>query len=263
MNMQDNEFDDLFRNKLDNFEAEPSAKVWPGIENELGRKDAGKGGFFILKIAASIIVLLTAGILFIPKGHKDQHQKPDKIVKSNPKLGVMEPEQTQVAAPAGKDAQLAVAPLQYSHTISPVITKRKVSTPSDQHVIINPKQEETIAKVEPTTPVVISQKPEIKMPLTTQDTAARLIAKSDVPDVVAPAKVEPTIVAQAPFNSAPKQTVKRRGIHNFGELVNLVVAKVDKRKDKAIEFSDSDDDDSSVTGINIGPFKIKKENNKD
>ena len=31
MDMQDNEFDELFRSKLDEFEMEPSAKVWPGI----------------------------------------------------------------------------------------------------------------------------------------------------------------------------------------------------------------------------------------
>ena len=35
MDMQDKEFDELFRAKLDGFEAEPSANVWPGIADEL------------------------------------------------------------------------------------------------------------------------------------------------------------------------------------------------------------------------------------
>lgn len=263
MNMQDNEFDDLFRNKLDNFEAEPTGKVWSGIDSELSKNDIGKRGFLLLKIAASIIVLLTAGLLFIPKGHQDQ-QKPNRIVKSNPKPEVAKPEQAPVVTPVTKDEQLVAATVQHNHTTPLlVVTKRNiVKEPSVKSATINNNQQETIAKVEPTVPVVASQKPDIKVPSTTPDTTVHLIAKAGVPDI-APAKVKPIIIAQAPVNNTPKTVVKRRGIHNFGELVNLVVAKVDKRKDKAIEFSDSDDDDSSVTGINIGPFKIKKENNKD
>lgn len=263
MNMQDNEFDDLFRNKLDNFAAEPPGKVWAGIDNELGKKDTGNRGFFILKIAASIIVLLTAGLLFIPKGQKDQHQKPNRVVKSNSKPDVIKLDQESVTTPVTKKAQLAVAPVQHNRTTSsPIVTKRHViNEPGVQKAIPNNSSQETIAKVEPT-PVIASEKPDVKIPTVTIDTAKRLIAKADVPDVVAPVKVNPAIVAQAPVNNVPKATVKRRGIHNFGELVNLVVAKVDKRKDKAIEFSDTDDD-SSITGINIGPFKIKKGNNKD
>ncbi|MGN6639494.1 MAG: hypothetical protein ACTHJ8_11330 [Mucilaginibacter sp.] len=264
MNMQDNEFDDLFRNKLDNFEAEPTGKVWPGIHSELNKNDTGKRGFFILKIAASIVVLLAAGLLFIPKSHQDQQQKPNKIVKSNPKAEVTKPEQAPVVTPVTKDEQLVAAMVQHNHTVPLLVVNKRnvVKERSVKNATINNNQQETIAKIEPTAPVIASQKPDVKVPSATPDTTAHLIAKADVPDI-APAKVKPIIIAQAPVNNTPKTVVKRRGIHNFGELVNLVVAKVDKRKDKAIEFSDSDDDDSSVTGINIGPFKIKKENNKD
>jgi hypothetical protein len=34
---------------------------------------------------------------------------------------------------------------------------------------------------------------------------------------------------------------------------------VDKRKDKLIEFSSKDDDESLITGINLGIIKVKKE----
>ena len=33
--MQDKEFDDQFRSKLDNFEVEPAAQVWQNIDTEL------------------------------------------------------------------------------------------------------------------------------------------------------------------------------------------------------------------------------------
>ena len=53
--------------------------------------------------------------------------------------------------------------------------------------------------------------------------------------------------------------VKRKHkIHSFGDLVNLVVDKVDKRKDKVLEFTDDGDGDSNLTGVNLGIVKIKK-----
>jgi hypothetical protein len=47
----------------------------------------------------------------------------------------------------------------------------------------------------------------------------------------------------------------------LGGLINALIAKVDRRQDKLIEFSDSDDDDaeSNVTGLNLGLIKIKKQ----
>ena len=48
-----------------------------------------------------------------------------------------------------------------------------------------------------------------------------------------------------------------KGIRNVGDVVNLIVNKVDKRKDKFIQFR-TDDDDSSISAINIGPFKFGK-----
>jgi hypothetical protein len=50
-----------------------------------------------------------------------------------------------------------------------------------------------------------------------------------------------------------------KNIKNVGDVVNIIVNKVDKRKDKFIQFR-TDDDDSSLSSINIGPFKIGKRN---
>jgi hypothetical protein len=57
-----------------------------------------------------------------------------------------------------------------------------------------------------------------------------------------------------------KPVAKKHGIRNFGDLVNLVVAKVDKRKDKLIQFTDSDDDESMISAVHIGAVKIKRDN---
>ena len=44
----------------------------------------------------------------------------------------------------------------------------------------------------------------------------------------------------------------------LGGLINLVIAKVDKREDKIIEFDESDEDESNLTALNLGILKIKR-----
>jgi len=70
---------------------------------------------------------------------------------------------------------------------------------------------------------------------------------------------KPVMASVVKHDAAP--VVKKRGIHNLGGLVNALISKVDKRQDKLIEFSDSDDDDanSSLTGVNLGIIKIKRQ----
>src|ERR1700743_2371629 len=91
MNMQDKEFDDLFRSKLDNFEIEPSAQVWQNIDAELDGKKRKGGLFTLLGIAASIIMLIGAGVLFLPKkvaNNSNEH----KLAHNRVKPAVVKPE---------------------------------------------------------------------------------------------------------------------------------------------------------------------------
>lgn len=56
-----NNIDQLFKNKLDNYEATPSLDAWSKIESGLTKKN--KGALW-MKIAASIILLMTVGIIY-------------------------------------------------------------------------------------------------------------------------------------------------------------------------------------------------------
>src|ERR1700733_1140743 len=67
MKMQDNEFDELFRSRLNDFEVGPSHDVWKTISLELNAGSRRKTLMPILSIAATILVLIAAGILFIPQ----------------------------------------------------------------------------------------------------------------------------------------------------------------------------------------------------
>ena len=66
--MKGNPIDDLFREKLGNHKIAPPANAWSQIEGNLAKKK--KGAFFWLSIAASVVIILTAGALYINQSEK-------------------------------------------------------------------------------------------------------------------------------------------------------------------------------------------------
>jgi hypothetical protein len=261
MNMQDNEFDDLFKSRLDNFEIEPSAQVWQNIDTELDGKHRKKSIFPMLGIAASIIVLITAGILFIPRKENvkpGRHQKNSLVAKVTPP--VTKPGNTTPVNINEPKIETVAIKQQPTDRIA------KVSHAKDTDTSVTPKQPDVqqIAKTEPVKtdeqqPEVVA---EIKKPVeliqpVAADNSTRIAAKASA-DNIAETNIKPQVITQVPIKDKPAQQPKKHGIRNFGDIVNLVVAKVDKRKDKVIEFSDDDEDGSSITGINLGVIKVKK-----
>jgi hypothetical protein len=261
MNMQDNEFDDLFRSKLDDFEMEPSGKVWTNIDAKLDGKGSKKSIVPILRIAASIIILVTAGILFIPKKENSGMVKPGKNRLAN-----------------NQATQAVVKPIAHTPANTDVIeSSRPAKTATANRVAaIQHRAESVEARVKSagqTTQVIDDTAPvktEERQMLAAGSTNPVEITNPVVPDIATPlsikqtnldetATVKPVLTAQNPLAKSASAVMKKRGIHNFGDLVNLVVAKVDKRKDKVIEFTDTDDDESTITAVNVGPIKIKKE----
>jgi len=266
--MQDKEFDDLFHSKLDNFEMEPSAQVWENIDAELkGRKK--KALLPWLSIAASIIVLVIAGILFIPKKAKDDTTKPgknnlainhpaspvvkqhqDAPVKSGPEIKTIQPESTVPVntIAAVRHTKKMIMPAKSTEQAAPVIKTEPVKVEEQQMIaaVTDPKTNEAVQHSVPgiETPLTIQQPPIDATPVT-----------HDAPEVT----TKP-VLASAQLPAAKPNKVKKHGIRNFGDLVNLVVAKVDKRKDKVIQFTDTDDDGSTLTGVHVGAINIKKDN---
>ncbi|MBS1519414.1 MAG: hypothetical protein JST50_00340 [Bacteroidetes bacterium] len=258
MNMQDKEFDDLFRSKLGGFEVQPSAEVWQNIDAELSGKKK-KGIFPMLSIAASVLILLVAGILFIPKKGVVKHNKQDTnvVAKANP--AVVKPESTKpVTSSETQQEQVAAVETPIKQTMkanqhkiktNTVEQKEQANSPitktvktDDQPLIAStatPKQDEVIKQIE-----------------LTEATSAETKEKVDNSAISLPA--QPILASNQPAKAKP--VVKKRGIRNFGDIVNLVVAKVDKRKDKLIEFKDNDDDESVISAVHLGALKIKRDN---
>jgi hypothetical protein len=271
MKMQDKEFDDLFGSKLDNFEMEPSAQVWQNIDAELDGKKK-KGSFFtLLGIAASIIMLIGAGILFMPKkvaNNSNQH-KNDKLAHNHVKPTVIKPENKApvnvqpVKAAQVADAKVPAKPIERAHH------PKKIETPvtpakEDNQLIAKAepvKQEPVKPDEQPVLAAVPDQKNEAKN-TGTQPVEIAVTAKQPE-EIKTPAvqTQQPVLASAQPAVAKENKTVvKRRGIHNIGDLVNLVVAKVDKRHDKLVVFSDTDDDESTITAFHLGAIKIKRDN---
>jgi hypothetical protein len=263
MNMQDKEFDDLFRSKLADFEVQPSAGVWQNIDTELRGKKK-KSIFPMLSIAASVLILLVAGILFIAKKGVVKPGKPDSNVMVKASPSVIKPENnTKPVNLSGTQEQLATVDTPVNKTIKanqPKITtstseKEKQANPSiTKTEVVKPEELPLIASNGTSKhEEVIKQEP-IQL---TEATSATIKNVEDNSVITLP--VQPVLAANQPAKTT-KPAVKKRGIRNFGDIVNLVVAKVDKRKDKLIQFSDTDDDESVISAVHLGALKIKRDN---
>jgi hypothetical protein len=251
MEMQDKEFDRLFRDKLEDLKIAPSRNLWPGIEAATEDTRRKRSIVPLLSIAASIIVLIAAGVLFLPKRPAIVKQQSARLAAKVTKSATHEP----VASPKATQP-IAATPSTSIAVVPAAIALRKTR---------NAKADELTVKQEarPTTEVV--QQPVIaNVPVAKPgsqpvvDTTTLIAAQSvQQAQTVKPAE----IVAAVPIKDEPVAAppAKKHRIHSFGDMLNVVIAAVDKRKDKVIEFSNTDGDEATITGINLGIIKVKKE----
>jgi hypothetical protein len=258
MNMQDNELDDLFRAKLGQLEMEPAAQVWENIQAGLGEQKK-RSWAPILSIAATVLVLLTAGTWFLLNKPVKNDQKQVVRIKATPQnTEAVEATQLPVVKTTDAEKILPQAPVKNIATVDRVA---RVKQSKSGRVVASVKQQEV---------KIVTVKDPLAQPQTTvlASVQNKPVMQSVVPEMNLNAPLndaEPTVVksvntlaANAATTSEPEKKVKRRGIHSLGGLINAVIAKVDNREDKLIEFTETDEDQSNVTGINLGLLKIKK-----
>jgi hypothetical protein len=111
----------------------------------------------------------------------------------------------------------------------------------------NARTQTEVVLVSTPTEVVDPQGPTKSLAETNYSEAIELPTKTATPSRVMFASNEPVI-----------ETETKPSIRNIGDLVNLVVEKIDKRDKKLIRFATDDDDNSSLVGINIGFIKLNK-----
>ncbi|RYD89545.1 MAG: hypothetical protein EOP54_25425 [Sphingobacteriales bacterium] len=257
MNMQDKELDALFHAKLDDLEVEPSANLWAGIAAELDA-DKKKTIMPYLSIAATILVLVTAGILFIPKA-EDATQQPVeiKITKQQPAKALQPVAQT-IKQPIIVPATGSTSAVQKIATVSVSKPAYKEITKKEQEQIIAKKIEAPVNEQQPVLAAITRNNGNLKPVV--PDTDIELSAKT-ISAESEPFKTKPVVMASANLPQTDMQEVqpvKKKKINSFGGLLNALVSKIDKRKDKLIEFDDANGE-NNITGINLGILKLKKE----
>jgi len=254
--ISDKELDKLFQQRFGDLEVEPSNDVWGNISNKLDNKVSGKRSFSIFWMAAaSVIVVISAGLWFtrpveIVKLQRSPEMAQEKVeilapsimkepitepVQEEPILVELNPGLTEFATekPAVNDFKLVAE-------ISPTTPELKPAVEQPQQVIASAVVKKPIA-TQPKQSVKVPERYSGDQSLL-DVTQADLIAKADIPE-------EQTMDEE-------HVSAGNKRIRSIAGLVNFVIARVDKREDKLIEFKDGTEG-SEISGINLGLVKIK------
>lgn len=265
--MQDKDFDRLISSKFEDFEAEPSPTLWENIADRLEDKKASLPWATYLSLAAGIMVVFTVGWVFLQKDlhTREKHHNYANLVHHDivkPATSgttasvVKQPEPVVVDSTSKNGASAARIASNSNHSHTSVSSANRVAAP------VSNKVDDVVKESQP----AVNTNPQL---ITQTGNQPNTAVKPIMPDVQLSPKTIDAVAATsvekpAVIISTEKETeepVKKRGIHNLGGLINVLVSKVDKRANKFIEFSDGEDDEAetTVTGVNMGPIKFKKQ----
>lgn len=245
--IRDKDFDQLFKDAFAEAEVTPSRDLWSSIESEIIPKKKRIIPIYWLSAAAVLLIATIGILLYQQQNTTDEHKQLASNIIEKTKSEVQEPvakdtakvvENVVPVLPVRSKAVSAIAKTKVKQDVKPALEQQQIITAPEMQ-----KQETTVAKVE-----------EPKKDIKTKIEEAILQPKEETVIVASPTAAK----TDEPINDNEQSN---KGIRNVGDVVNLIVNKMDKRKDKLIQFR-TDDDDSSLSSINIGPFKIGKRNKK-
>jgi hypothetical protein len=244
--MPDKEFDQLFRDKFEDAEIEPSANLWANIEQQLAPKR--KRVFPIYWMAAASIAIAITAMLVFQKKEKIQLHGPEETAS------VVKPTVEQnTNVTAAVSAPAAINRVNANRISGAAMKTQLVKIPSN-----NAPEKDLKNIQEPVQPMIANN----RLPIKQQD--VKPLDVVPIKDVIY--GDNQVVIAAADAQAAGVETTaneivtERKGIRNVGDLVNFVVDKVDKRDKKLVRFNTDDDDNSSIIGINIGFLKLNKKN---
>jgi len=255
--ISDKELDKLFQQRFGDLEIEPSAAVWEKITGTMDQKRRKKAFPSFWMAAASIVVLISAGLLYF---------RPQEVIKLQGSTEMAQNIEGNSSRSELSEAPLSIeAPLYSTQSekanlpeFSPV-NASEVKSNEYSLVQMSPVTEPEV-KVPAAEPVVIASEP-VKKVNQVQPKKSVKVPNRYSGDQSALDVTQPDMMAKADFqeeevNPDESEVRGQKKIRSIGSLVNFVIAKVDKREDKIIEFKDSDEG-SEVSGINLGLVKIK------
>ncbi len=235
--MKDKEFDQLFKDRLGDAEIEPSINLWNNIAE--GLKPRKKKSFSEYWIAAAIAVIIGFMLLISPKEEKIRLQGNASIV-NNHDLST-----TQSTIPKDSKREHKNDVTKHESTPLVIAPRLKEVSSKDQFIVKRSVVAKTFALNTESDHINVESKPDDDIDHVHTD---NVIAKGELSD-------------ENDANLILENEASTKGIRNVGDFVNYVVSKVDKREDKFLKFK-TDDDNSSLVGINIGFIKLNLKRNK-
>ncbi|ADY52911.1 hypothetical protein Pedsa_2363 [Pseudopedobacter saltans DSM 12145] len=234
--MSDKEFDAFFKASLEEFEEEPTKDFWVAIESETNSSepDSRKNKFPFLWAAASLI-LLGLGFVFFKSDAERVQLRSEKIEITNSQVEISETYSRPVNHPGFKPNNQAENEKRFLELMAsteledkPVEKRRRyMENLPDRSAEIKERQlVKVVSNVIDKNQDTEKQEPEIKL----QETLVQV--------------------------DSPQETKER--VRTLGDLVNFVVGKIDKRENKIIHVSKTDESDMEITGINLGLIKYRK-----
>ncbi len=243
--MQDKEFDEVIKQRFDSFEVEPSAGSWQKIAGQLGDGQKRRKVFPFFWMAAASVVVIMSSVLWL--------YRPVEIIKLQGRENV-----AIAAAPEEKLEQVFMSEPEVNEDPLPVPgnvpdlgktqNNRRPKIRSFEVALLYTRQPD---RLRPAVPQVNYPEKIVGETETPPAKDELLIALKPLPVVVS---TEETITE---ISAEVEETRPR--IKSIGGLVNFVIAQVDKRDDKIIEFKDGEEG-SEVSVINLGLLKFKNRN---
>ncbi|NEU07330.1 hypothetical protein GZH53_03295 [Flavihumibacter sp. R14] len=242
--MQDKDFDQLFKQRFEAFEVEPSGRSWDNITGQLdGQRKKGKA-FPSFWMAAASLVIMTSAVLLLyrPAEVIKLRGKADSQVAVNQKPAVneLEPLSSETVDRA-EDLRNPVDPIRRERvSVSEKQVHKSMNGPEQNAAVISEKAEMVQGDV------LIANQP---------------LTVSEMPEAEIKTEESEPILAQnvSDTDDAEPAGPARQKIKSVGGLVNFVIARVDKRDNKIIEFRDGEEG-TEVSGINLGPIRFKSRN---
>ena len=230
----ENTFDKVFKDKLGEVSVAPSPQVWENISASLEPKQQKKRVIYPwLGLAASVLLVSLGAWWFFPMNQAQVGAVKVVNVQPMPKRSTNPELISQENLPKNEELHIA----------KPVVVNKvahlqqELPLPPSSVNTVDPKPSATDLQPEQQQVAVLNEAPSIE-PATILNT----------PDQAVLANAQP---------SATKPAKKR--IRSLSDLVNFVVAKADNREEKVLETS-SDGAILSLTSLNVGPLKFKKNN---
>ncbi|MGN8071217.1 hypothetical protein [Mucilaginibacter sp. 22184] len=254
MDMQGNELDDFFRSSLDELEIQPSAHVWAGITNRLDADKRKRSLVSFLSIVAGIALAIAMGVLFIPKQARVNNPRANRIVKNVKQVTQIKPAVPVYEQQNKKVTKEVIASANHLAAVKVEKTNNDANTGHIKKL----QARGEITKINTESQIgSVTRGDDLASATITDESQSGVTKKPVVQDLDLTGNKPQAVAVQAQTNV--KTLAKKRRIHSVGDLFNVVIAAVDKRKDKVIEFSNTDEGDAVITGINLGIIKVKKE----